>query len=88
MTYCNEGIHNTLKEMGHVICDFCDEKIDSCLKIDEFCCENKRLMCYDEMNVCINCGTFYSHNFTPTYVDFHENKYRMKRGQSYSKYYK
>ena len=40
------------------------------------------------MSVCIRCGVVDSYNFTPTYVDFYENKYRLRRKSIYHRKYR
>ena len=41
---CNKGIHNVLKKMGQLMCDFCDLKlVDNEIVVnDEMCCEKNR----------------------------------------------
>lgn len=76
MSNCSEYIHNEIKNFGYFVCPFCDKKIvDSCVKIDESCCENKELINDDEMIVCVNCGIVDSYNHvSPPNVDFYESK--------------
>ena len=88
MSNCDEYIHNTLKEMGDLVCGFCDKKIvDSGVKIDTICCENKELIDDNEMNVCIECGVIDSYNYALPYVDFNENKYKIRRKSIYHRKY-
>ena len=46
--YCNDVIHNELKDMGEVTCDFCYEKIvddtDEIVRKETYCCNNIELI--------------------------------------------
>lgn len=88
MTYCSECIHDELKEMGYLVCYFCDRNmVDSRVKIDEPCCESRELIDDNGIVLCIRCGVVDSYNFASTYVDFHENRYRMKKVSVYNRKY-
>ena len=66
--------------MGCIICDFCHEKLvdDINLKDNEKSCKNKELIS-DGLIICINCGVVDSYQTVPEYLDFYENRYKMRR---------
>ena len=85
---CNSIIHDELKAMGNSICDFCDVKlVDDILKQEDPCCEKIDLIKDDGMNVCKNCGVVNGYDLQAPYIDFHDNKYKMRRKSVYIRKY-
>lgn len=78
---CDQIIHDELKEMSQLYCDFCDLKLeDNVLKKEEGdCCENMELIKDDGMNVCINCGLVDGYDLVNEYIEFYDNMYRIRR---------
>ena len=52
---CNSVIHDELKGMGHLVCNFCDKQItDHKSKQEDSCCNNINLINNKGMNICSN----------------------------------
>ena len=57
-------------------------------KIDEPCCENKELINHNgTWIVCKGCGQVERYNYAFEYVNFHENKYKIRRKSVYHRKY-
>ena len=84
---CNKEVHELLIQEGQVNCIFCNKQIQDPGKPRRyFCCDSMRLI-KDDLLVCKNCGQVH-HNLTADeYVDFYENRYRIKRKSVYYRKY-
>ena len=72
---------------GQVNCVFCDKQIqDPCKPERYFCCDSMRLI-KDNLLVCENCGQVHHYSTADEYVDFYENRYRIKRKSIYYRNY-
>ena len=49
---CNGGIHEGIKDMGNVICPFCEKELQECKAIYELCCNNQDMINDNGTNVC------------------------------------
>ena len=87
-------IHDEIKTMGDIVCPFCNEKLedfdgkpqDRLVKYD-LCCDCQDIINNDGMIVCRSCGIVQGYETAREYVDFYENKYRMKRKSIYHRKY-
>ena len=84
---CNNIIQNELKNMGEILCPFCDYKIQESSRMDIPCCENQRMYNDSEKEVCLNCVIIECYNSVSEYVSFHENKYKFYRKSIYHRKY-
>ena len=89
---CNNELHESLIESGEIVCPFCDIKMkDSEEKPQERanydCCDCQDIINNSGMVVCKNCGIVQGYETSTEYVDFYENKYRMKRKSVYHRKY-
>ena len=77
---CTEEIHQMLiQEEDAVICVFCSKQIQDPDKPKRyFCCKNMKLI-KDKLLVCKNCGQVHDYLTADEYVDFYENRHKMKR---------
>ena len=50
-------------------------------------CSEQIVENHDGRNLCINCGIVFSYNFVKEYVDFHENKHKIRRKSVYQRKY-
>ena len=82
-------IHDEFKNVGQLVCDFCDVKLvdNIIVKQEDPCCEKMNLIKDDGMNICKECGVVYGYDVAPEYNDFYENKYKMKRKRVYIRKY-
>ena len=91
---CNMELHESLIESGDIVCPFCDQNLedsdekprDRLAKYD-LCCDCQDIINNDGMIVCRSCGIVQGYETAKEYVDFYENKYRMKRKSVYHRKY-
>ena len=85
---CNIVLHEELMKEEYIECPFCNEMIGEFSVKKEICCKYKDIIKVDNgMNVCQNCGIVQEYDYNKEYVDFYENKYRMKRKSIYHRKY-
>ena len=91
---CNIELHESLIESGDIVCPFCDQNLedsdekprDHLAKYD-LCRDCQDIINNDGMIVCRSCGIVQGYETVREYVDFYENKYRMKRKSVYYRKY-
>ena len=91
---CNIELHESLIELGDIVCPFCDQNLedsdekprDRLAKYD-LCCDCQDIINNDGMIVCRSCGIVQGYETAREYIDFYENKYRMKRKSVYHRKY-
>ena len=72
---CNKEIHELLIQEGQVNCVFCDKQIQDPGKPERYFCSDK------------NCGQVHDYLTADEYIDFYENRYRIKRKSVYHRKY-
>ena len=88
MEYCDKNIHDELREMGHLVCDFCDLKLcDYKSKQEDLCCENVDLIKDDGANVCRSCASVHYYDYARENIDFYKNRHRFIRKSVYHREY-
>ena len=87
---CNNEVHELLIQEDYVNCVFCNEQIQDPEPEPEperyFCCESMKLI-KDNLLVCKNCGQVHDCLIADEYIDFYENRYRIKRKSIYYRKY-
>ena len=84
---CNKEVHELLIQEVQVNCIFCNRQIQDPGKPRlYFCCDSMRLI-KDDLLVCKNCGEVHDYLTADEYVDFYENRYRIKRKSVYHRKY-
>ena len=84
---CNKEVHELLIQKGQVNCIFCNKQILDLGKPRQyFCCDFMRLI-KDGFTVCKNCGQVHGQYFSSEYIDFYENRHRIKRKSIYYRKY-
>ena len=86
---CNNELHDELKELGDIVCPFCDQKLEDSNekpKYDE-CCNDQYIINDDGMLACLSCGIVQGYNYVKEYVDFYKNKHRFIRKSVYHREY-
>ena len=64
---------------GHDNCIFCNKQIQDPGKPKRyFCCKNMKLI-KDKLLVCKNCSQIHDYLTADEYIDFYENRHKMKR---------
>ena len=76
---CNSVIHDELKNMEETTCPFCDQLLVEVGKVVESCCGQQEIINDNGINVCKNCGSVYGYNYHKDYIDFNENKYKIRK---------
>ena len=87
-------LHEGLIELGDVVCPFCkrtledlDEKPrDSSLKYD-LCCDCQDIINNDGMIVCRSCGIVQGYEPAREFIDFYDNRHRIRRKSVYHRKY-
>ena len=84
---CNNEVHELLIQEDYVNCVFCNEQIQDPGEPERyFCCESMKLI-KDNLLVCKNCGQVHDYLIADEYIDFYENRYRIKRKSIYYRKY-
>ena len=91
---CNIDLHESLIESGDIVCPFCDfqltyvkQKPQDCTAKYDLCCDCQEIINNNGMIVCRSCGIVQRYESSAEYIDFYENKYRMKRKSVYHRKY-
>ena len=91
---CNMELHESLIESGDIVCPLCDQNLeDSDEKPRDrsakyyLCCDCQDIINYDGMIVCRSCGIVQGYETAREYVDFYENRHKMKRKSVYHRKY-
>ena len=85
---CTEEIHQMLtQEEDAINCVFCCKQIQDPGKPKRyFCCSNMKLV-KEGYVVCINCGQVHDYLTADEYVDFYENRHRIRKKSVYHRKY-
>ena len=91
---CNIDLHESLIESGDIVCPFCDfqltyvkQKPQDCTAKYDLCCVCQEIINNNGMIVCRICGIVQGYETTREYVDFYENKHKMRRKSVYHRKY-
>ena len=91
---CNKELHDELKESGDIVCPFCDQTLeDSNEKPQDrlakyyLCCDNQYIINDDGMLACLSCGIVQGYKSSVEYVNFYENRHKLKRKSVYHREY-
>ena len=91
---CDMELHESLIELGVIVCPFCIQNLgDSDEKPRDrsakycFCCDCQDIINDNGMIVCRSCGIVQGYETAREYVDFYENRYRMRRKSVYHRKY-
>ena len=87
-------LHESLIESGDIVCPFCnqnlgdsDEKPRDCSAKYYLCCDCQDIINNDGMIVCRSCGIVQGYETARGYVNFYENRHKMKRKSVYHRKY-
>ena len=89
---CEIGIHEAFIELKQSVCPFCKQPLEDEKKhdiIEEYylCCDCKEIVINNGNIVCKNCGIVQGYKTAREYVDFYENRCRMRRKSVYHRKY-
>lgn len=85
--YCNESIHSYLYEELYIDCPFCYKLIQTPNLQIHTCCNNMYIINNEFCFICKICGSVYGYQLAREYIDFYENRYRIKRKSVYNRKY-
>ena len=84
---CDKEVRELLIQESHINCIFCNKQIQDPGKPKRyFCCDSMRLI-KDGFIECKNCGQVHDYFTADEYVDFYENRHRIKRKSIYHRKY-
>ena len=91
---CNIELHESLIESGDIVCPFCDQNLedsdekpqDRLAKYD-LCYDCQDIINDNMILVCRNCGIVQGYELLVEYVNFYENRHRLKRKYFYHREY-
>ena len=89
---CDMELHEGLIELGDVVCPFCKRTLEDEKPRDRsvkyyLCCVCQDIINNDGMIVCRSCGVVQGYETAREYVDFYENRHRMRRKSVYHRKY-
>ena len=84
--YCNESIHFHFKEASYIECPFCYKQIQNPNPQTYKSCDNMNIS-NNNCLVCKSCGTVKGYKPVKEFIDFYENRYRIKRKSVYHRKY-
>ena len=68
---------------GELTSPFWDEQLLDIKSVKDKCCHQPNLIKDNGANVCKNCGSVHGYKPANGYIDFHENKYRIRCSEYY-----
>ena len=77
---CNSVIHDELENTEETTCPFCGKQLVNC-------CSKQEIINDNGVNVCKNCGLVQYYNYHIDYIDFNENKYKIRKKSVYIRKY-
>ena len=91
---CNIDLHESLIKLGDIFCPFCnqnledsDEKPQDRLAKYDLCCDCQDIINDNGMLVCHSCGIVQGYESSIEYVNFYENRHKLKRKSIYHREY-
>ena len=85
--YCNKSIHFYLNQENYIECPFCYEIMQNPNPQTYKCCDDTNITHYDSYLTCENCASIHGYQPSKEYIDFYENRYRIKRKSVYNRKY-
>ena len=84
---CNKNVHNELINMGEYNCPFCELQLMEVDMKKEECCKEQDVVDDNCKMVCKNCGIVQGYKPVKEFIDFHKNKYKLRRKSVYHRKY-
>ena len=85
---CTKEVHELLIQEDNIVnCIFCSKKSQDPVRPERyFCCDSMKLI-KDGYLVCKNCAQVHDEYFASEYVDFYENRHRIRKKSVYHRKY-
>ena len=85
---CTKEVHELLIQEDNIVnCIFCSKKSQDPVRPERyFCCDSMKLI-KDGYLVCKNCAKVHDEYFASEYVDFYENRHRIRKKSVYHRKY-
>ena len=86
---CNKYIHEEVeKEYDYINCPFCYQQISNHkVKTVIACCDKQEVIDVNGSMLCTNCGVIQYIKYYKDYIDFNENKFKIRRKSVYVRRY-
>ena len=89
---CETGLHEGLIKLREIVCPFCKRTLEDEKPQDRsvkyyLCCDCQDIINDNGKIVCRSCGVVQGYKTAREYVDFYENRYRMRRKSVYHRKY-
>ena len=91
---CDMELHESLIESGDIVCPFCNQNLEDSDEKPRYrsakyylCCDCQDIINNNGMIVCRSCGIVQGYETAREYVDFYENRHKMKRKSVYHRKY-
>ena len=84
---CNKDIHNESIEIGEYYCPFCELQLMEVDVKEESCCNQPDIIVDNSEIVCKNCGIVQGYKPVKEFIDFRENKFKLRRKSVYHRKY-
>lgn len=85
--YCDKSVHFYLTQENYIECPFCYKQIQNSNPIKSTCCDNTNITNDASCLICKNCASVHGYQPVKEYIDFYENRYRIKRKSVYNRKY-
>lgn len=85
--YCDKSVHFYLKQENYIECPFCYKQIQNSNPIKSTCCNNMEITNNSSCFICKQCASVHEYQTAREYIDFYENRYRIKRKSVYNRKY-
>ena len=87
MIHCNEQVHLYLLDNGDIRCSFCYKQIQNPNPQKYTCCSISELTNDNNCLVSKPCGSVNGYKAVKEFINFYENRYRIKRKSVYHRKY-
>ena len=85
--YCDKSVHFYLNQENYIERPFCYKQIQNSNPIKSTCCNNMEITNNGSCFICKQCSSVHGYQTARGYIDFYENRYRIKRKSVYNRKY-
>ena len=89
---CNIDLHKIPRKAGDIVCPICDRNLDDIddtdrLAVNYLCCDHQDIINNESMIVCRSCGIIQGYEAAKEYIDFYDNRHRIRKKSVYHRKY-